>query len=152
MKRNDRSRIDEFLALKRIAIVGMSRDARSLSHQLADELLRRDYDVVPVNPSADDIAGVPCFPSVDAVEPGVDGAIIMLPAAQVDAALTECADAGIHRVWIQRGCVSPNAVTIAEERGLSIVLGECMFMFLPDAGFIHRLHAGIDKLIGRYPI
>lgn len=152
MKPNDRSRIDEFLALKRFAIVGMSRDAKSLSHRLADELVRRGYDVAPVNPHSDELAGAPCFPSVAAVEPRPDGALIMLPAAQVDAALTECADAGIHRVWIQRGCVGPNAATIAEERGLSIIPGECIFMFLPDAGFIHRLHAGIDKLIGRYPI
>ena len=152
MKRNDRSLIDEFLALKRIAIVGMSRDAGSLSRQLADELLRRGYDIVPVNPHADELSSATCFPSIAAVEPRPDGAIVMLPAVKVDAALTECADAGIHRVWIQRGCVGPSAVTIAEQRGLSIIPGECMFMFLPDAGFIHRLHAGIDRLIGRYPI
>ena len=43
-------RANEFLAQRRIALVGVSRDPRDLSRTLFRELRRRGYDVVPVNP------------------------------------------------------------------------------------------------------
>ena len=45
-------RANEFLAQRRIALVGVSRNPRDLSRTLFRELRRRGYDVVPVNPDA----------------------------------------------------------------------------------------------------
>lgn len=43
--------IEDFLAEKRIAMVGISRDPANFSVKLFEELCRRGYDVVPVNPN-----------------------------------------------------------------------------------------------------
>jgi len=43
-------RASDFLAQRRIALVGVSRDPRDLSRALFRELRGRGYDVVPVHP------------------------------------------------------------------------------------------------------
>ena len=49
--------IEDFLAQKRIAMVGISRDPTNISVTLFEELCRRGYDVVPVNPNAAEVQG-----------------------------------------------------------------------------------------------
>ena len=57
-------RIQEFLGQKRLAIVGVSRKKQDFSRVLFREFQKRGYDVVAVNPSAQEIDGLPCFASV----------------------------------------------------------------------------------------
>lgn len=49
--------IEDFLAQKRIAMVGGSRQVKDFSVLLFKELRQRGYDVVPINPHASDISG-----------------------------------------------------------------------------------------------
>ena len=53
--------IDGFLALKRIAVVGVSRNPKEISYTLWQELRQRRYDAVPVNPAATEIDGKRCL-------------------------------------------------------------------------------------------
>ena len=50
--------IEDFLAQKRIAMAGISRDPANLSVKLFEELTRRGYDVVPVNPNTTVVQGL----------------------------------------------------------------------------------------------
>jgi predicted CoA-binding protein len=55
--------IEDFLAQKRIALVGLSRQPKDFSVMLFEELCRRGYDVVPVNPgAAEKLWGGPALP------------------------------------------------------------------------------------------
>ena len=49
--------VEGFLAHKRMAMVGVSRDSASLSAKLFEELCRRGYELVPVNPHAAEVQG-----------------------------------------------------------------------------------------------
>ena len=49
--------INDFLAQKRIAMVGISREPRNFSVSLFQELCRRGYDMVPVNPNTPNVLG-----------------------------------------------------------------------------------------------
>jgi predicted CoA-binding protein len=70
--------IEDFLAQKRIAMVGLSRQPKDFSVMLFEELCRRGYDVVPVNPgSAAEVMGRPCFARVPDSKPPVDGVPLM---------------------------------------------------------------------------
>jgi predicted CoA-binding protein len=53
--------IEAFLAQKRIAMIGISRNPKDFSASLFSELERRGYDIVPVNPKASEVMGRPCF-------------------------------------------------------------------------------------------
>jgi predicted CoA-binding protein len=149
------AQIDGFLALKRIAVVGVSRDPKEISYTLWQELRQRRYDAVPVNPAATEIDRVPCYASVRDIDPPVEGALIMTTAAVAEQVLEDCAAAGIHHVWLYGGmgggATNRSTVAEAERLGLDAVAGHCPYMFLPGTPFFHGLHGLGKKLTGSYP-
>ena len=146
--------IEDFLAQKRIAIVGASRDPKDFSIVLFKEFCRRGYNVVPVNPQASEILGQRCFARVQDIQPPVDAALLMTSPSVTETAVADCAEAGIRRIWMYRaagdGAVSTQAVQFCQEKGIQLVPGECPFMFLPGNGF-HALHGFIRRIAGSFP-
>ena len=147
--------IDDFLALKRIAVVGVSRDPKQISNTLWQELRQRRYDAVPVNPAATKIDGKRTYASVRDIDPPVEGALIMTTAAVAEQVIDDCAAAGIRNVWLYGGlgggATSEATVAAAERRGLNTVAGHCPYMFLPGTPVFHRIHATGKKLTRSYP-
>jgi uncharacterized protein len=147
--------IEDFLAQKRIAMAGISRDPASFSASLFKELCQRGYDVVPVNPNTTEVQGRPCFARVQDIQPPVEGVLLMTSPEGTEKVVLDCAEANIRRVWMYRaagtGAVSTKAVAFCRERGIQVIPGQCPFMFLPEAESIHRLHGFVRKITGRYP-
>ncbi|HEX8984314.1 MAG TPA: CoA-binding protein [Bryobacteraceae bacterium] len=147
--------IREFLALKRIAVAGASRNPNDFNAQLFRDLLKLGYDAVPVNPQASDIGGVPCYESVGKIDPPVEGVLVMTRPAQAEQIVGECHTAGIRKVWLYRaageGAVSPATVDFCRRNGMDVVAGECPYMFLKGAPWYHKIHGVVLKIIGRYP-
>jgi uncharacterized protein len=150
-----RAQIDDFLGRKRLALVGVSRNPNDFTRNLFREFLGRGYDAVAVNPNTGEMEGRPCFARLQDIEPPVEGAVLLTTPALTDQVVRDCAEAGIHRVWMHRGAgvgaVSPSAIEFCESQGIAVVAGECPFMFFPNTGFIHRLHGMINRITGRYP-
>ena len=147
--------IEAFLAVKRIAMVGVSRDPKHFSTALFKELVRRGYEVVPVNPQSEEVLGHRCFARVQDIQPPVEAALLMTPANATDAMVADCAEAGVGRIWMYRaggsgGAVTPSSVAFCREHGIDVVPGECPFMFLPKNG-VHGIHGFLWKLMGKYP-
>ena len=147
--------IHEFLAQKRIAMIGVSREPRSFSLALFQELLRCGYDLVPVNPHTPNVLGHPCFARVQDVTPPVKAALLITSPEVTETVVEDCARAGIRLVWMHRGigagAVSPTAVSFCYEHGMEVIAGECPFMFLSASGGVHRIHGFLHKITGRYP-
>jgi len=147
--------VRDFLAQKRIALVGMSHNRRDFSAVLFRELSSRGYDMVPVNPNLRETQGWHCFARVQDIVPPVDAALLITSPAVTDSVIRDCAEAGIHRVWMYRaggtGAVSPEAVQFCREHNIEVVPGECPYMFLPGVGPIHWIHGCIRRLTGRFP-
>jgi predicted CoA-binding protein len=147
--------VEDFLALKRIAMVGVSRDAKDFSRQLFREMCNRGYDMVPVNWVTTEIESRECFQCLQAVRPAVQGALIMTPFYETLRVVQDCAESGIGSVWIYRaggtGAVSPEAVAFCKENGIRVVEGHCPFMFFRGTAFPHRAHGFLLKLMRRYP-
>ena len=148
--------IETFLAQKRLAFVGLSRDAKDFSRMLLAELETRGYDVVPVNPNATEVAGKRCFPSVSAIQPPVEAALLLTTALATDDVVIDCAAAGVRYIWmyraVGRGAVSEAAVAFCRAKGIEVVAGECPFMYLPHTQWFHRLHGGFRKVTGTFPL
>ena len=147
--------IEDFLAQKRIAMAGISRDPVSFSAKLFEELCRRGYDVVPVNPNAEQVQVRRCFARLQDIQPPVEAALLMTSPEATEAVVNDCAEAGIRRVWMYRaggkGAVNRQAVQFCRERGIQVVPGQCPFMFLPNTAGFHRFHGFVRKITGRYP-
>ncbi len=146
--------IETFLAQKRIAMVGASRNPGDFSVSLFDELCRRGYDVIPVNPGATCVRDHRCFARVQDIQPPVIAALLMTSPEVTESVVADCAVAGIKHIWMYRaagkGAVSPKAISFCQEHGMDVIPGECPFMFLSSGG-VHRLHGFFRKITGRYP-
>ncbi len=152
-----RQQIDDFWHLKRLAVVGVSRDPKHFSHQIWQELRQRRYQALPVNPSATELDGQPCYARVQDIQPPVEGVVIMTPPRVTEQVVRDCADAGVEHVWMHRGAgggagaVSPAAIEYCQEHGIDVVAGFCPYMFLPGTPFFHGIHGFVKKLTGSYP-
>jgi predicted CoA-binding protein len=151
-----RERIEDFLAQKRIAIAGVSSRPDDFSRKLFGEFRKRGYDVVAVNPSVGEVDGQRCFARVQEIEPPVDGVLLMTSPAATHQVVRDCAEAGVPRVWMYRaagaGAVNAEAVQFCLENGISVVPGQCPYMFLPKSGWVHRVHGLVNRLTGSYPV
>jgi len=126
-------------------MIGISRDPKDFSVSLFQELTRRGYDVVPVNPNSSFLQGRPCFARVQDIQPPVDAALLMTGGGAGFFGTLLCAGGG------GPPAVSFEAVRYCQERGIQVIPGQCPFMFLPGTGGVHRFHGFIRKLTGRYP-
>jgi len=155
MHSHPRAWIDEFLAFKRIAIVGASRDSKHFSRYVLDEFVKRGYDVVPVNPKAKEISGRACAPDLASVDPAPEGVLVMTPSKQSCEMVKQSAARGVKLVWLYKaagyGAVSPEAVEACDQLGVRVIAGECPMMFFPHAAWFHRLHGAWKTLTGTMP-
>ena len=142
--------VAEFVAQRRLALAGASRKGGKFGNVLLKELRARGYDVVPVHPEAREIDGVHAVPSVgDAGACG--GLVVCTSPADAVRLVCDASDAGIPRVWLQQGAGSDEALATARERGVSVVHGHCLLMFLPGTGALHRFHGWLWGLLGKRP-
>jgi len=147
--------IDSFLSCRRVAVVGVSRDPKDFSRAVFRAFVERGYDAVPVNPAGGEAEGRRSVARVGDVQPPPEAALLLTPPAATAQVVRECAEAGVRRVWMHRGggqgAVSASALALCRERGLEVVDGECPFMFLPHAGFVHGVHRFFRRLGRRLP-
>ncbi len=85
-----------------VAIIGASAKPGSVGNELILRATEARFTgrLVAINPKADEICGVPCYPKIDAVPFKIDTAIIAVPAPAVLGVIKECNLAGCKNVVI----------------------------------------------------
>ncbi len=82
-----------------VAVIGASRDPSKLGYGLLRNLTDPEHrypgPIYPVNPRADEILGLPCYPDIGAVPDPVELALLIIPAAHVTAAIEACGRRGV---------------------------------------------------------
>jgi len=127
-----------------IAVVGASRKVGTVGHAVVRNLIYGGYTgvIYPVNPKADGIQGVPCFPDLAAIGRPIDLAVVVVPAPHVERVLLQAAELGTRNaVVITAGFkeVGGDGVererrlrTIAQENGMSILGPNCLGVINTD--------------------
>ncbi|HEV7679816.1 MAG TPA: CoA-binding protein [Candidatus Dormibacteraeota bacterium] len=143
--------IDEFLAQKHVAFVGVSRNPKQFANAIYRELCDGGRTLYPVNrnPEVTTIEGDRSYQRLADVPDPVDGVFVMVAAKDAADVVREAVARGIPRVWLHRGLgpnsVSAEAVAICAENGVDVVDGACPLMFVEPVGFIHRIHHGLAR-------
>ena len=145
--------IDSFLAPKRFAFVGVSRDSGHFSRAVFREFRKNGYEVIPVRPDAIEIEGVHSHAALCELLPPADCVLVMLPREGIAGAASACIAAGVKRVWFYRGAggLDGKAIEDCRTHGIDVIAGECPLMFLPNAGWVHRFHGWLRRISGTYP-
>jgi predicted CoA-binding protein len=136
--------IQDFLAQRHLAVVGVSRDSKAFANVVFRALADQGYGVIPVNPAAVELEGRKCHASVRHVPDPLDGVLVMLNATAALGVVDDCIYRGVERVWLHRGlgdgAVSDGAVATCRAHGIAVVDGACPLMFLDHPGLVHRAH------------
>jgi len=142
--------MDDFLAQKTFAIVGVSRDQKKFGTIVYRDLKKKGFDVIAVNPKMESIDGDPCYPNLASLPKPVGGIIVVVSPERTETVVKEAKEAGINHVWMQQGAGSKAAIQFCEENGMNVVHGHCIMMFTDPTGF-HKFHRWVWKLIGKLP-
>ncbi len=147
--------VDDFLAQKRIAVAGVSRNSGEAANIIYKKLRGSNYQVFAVNPKADQVEGDPCYPDLASIPEGVDGVVVSTPPQAAEQIVRECAELGISRVWMHRsfgqGSVSEAAVELCREKKIAVIPGACPMMFCEPVDFGHKCIRWILKVSGGLP-
>jgi len=117
----------EILGLETIAVVGCSSTPGKAAHDIPKYLDEHGYEVVPVNPFADEILGREAYDSLADVEEDIDVVDVFRPSDEV----SDIVDAALERddvkvVWTQLGIRDDEAAERAEAAGRKVVQDKCM--------------------------
>ncbi len=146
-----RAVIDEFLAQRRVAVVGASRSERKFGNAAYRALRAAGYRVFAVNREARSIEGDPCYASLSALPEPVGGALVVVPPGECEAVVRDAAAAGIRYVWMQQGAESDAAIAFCRANGIRWVDHQCILMFAEPSAWFHRAHRFVRRVTGRLP-
>jgi len=146
----------EFLAGKRVAVTGVSRQPKSHgSNVVYNRLRERGYQVFAVNPNADEVEGDRCYRDLRSIPGGVDAVVIGTRPEIAEDTMRECAELGVKQVWMHRsfgaGSVSEAATDYGRQRGITVIDGGCPCMFDPTADLGHKAMRFLFTLRGNVP-
>ena len=147
---------DQFLAGKRVAVTGVSRNPGGHGSNVVYKRLRdRGYEVFAVNPNAEQVEGDQCYRDLATIPGGVDWVVIGTRPETADATIRECDELGIKQVWMHRGpgrgSVSRSAAAYGRQHGMTVIEGGCPCMFGATADGGHKVMRGIFSLTGNVP-
>ena len=156
VRRPIREAASEFLANKRIAVTGVSRNPADHGSNVVYKRLReRGYEVFAVNPNATEVEGDPCYRDLRSIPGGVGAVVIGTRPERAEATMRECSELGIRHVWMHRsvggGSVSEAATSLGRSEGISVIPGGCPLMFEPVSDGGHRVMKFVFSLTGAVP-
>src|SRR5947207_11727529 len=103
----------EFLAHRRVAVTGVSRTPEAHGSNVVYKRLReRGYEVVAVNPNAEEVEGDPAFRDLRSIPGGVEAVVIGTRPEIAEETMRECAELEIKHVWMHRG---PGGGSVSED-------------------------------------
>lgn len=111
-----------------VAVVGLSSKPDRPSHEVAAFLQERGHRIVPVNPNETEVLGERAYPSLLDVpaEIPIDLVDVFRRAEETPPIAEQAVRRGAKVLWLQEGIVNEEARRIAEEAGLTVIMGVCI--------------------------
>ncbi|HUP27869.1 MAG TPA: CoA-binding protein [Chloroflexia bacterium] len=120
--------IDAVLAMKRVAVAGLSSDPSRTSNHIASYLQGHGYEIIPVNPNEQEVLGEKAYASVSEIPEPPDVVDVFRRAEYVDAIVDDALAVGAKAIWLQSGIINREAAQRAREAGLIVVMDRCMMV------------------------
>lgn len=151
--------VQDFLAHKRIAVVGVS-DERETGCNLGYRKFKEaGYSVSAVNPRIAAFEGDSCYPDLQSIPEQPEAVFILANPKITEQIVEQCFDLGVDHIWMHcmmgtkpglvKGMtsVSQDAVQMCHENGITVIPGSCPNQFLnPDFG--HRMMRVLWRALG----
>lgn len=138
--------LEGFFDPKSVAVVGASRQKGKVGHEIVANLVRGDFpgQVYPVNPKADEVEGLRCYPDLKSIETPPELAVISVPAKAVSAVIRECGQvgcgnaivitAGFKETGEQGRKLESDLVQTARRARVRLIGPNCLGVLVPGKG------------------
>ncbi len=136
--------IERLLFPSSVAVVGASREARSVGRVVLDDILAAGFQgpVYPVHHEAPYVASIRAFPTVADIPDPVDLAVVATPAASVLDVVRQCADKGVRGLVVvssgfaeageEGTAAQQEMVRLAREGGMRVIGPNCLGVINTD--------------------
>jgi predicted CoA-binding protein len=117
----------EMLDYDTVAVVGCSTTPGKAAHDIPRYLLDHGYDVIPVNPFADEIFGREAYDSLSSVPEEIDLVDVFRPSEEVPGIVDEVLERDdVDGLWLQLGIRDDDAAQRAVDAELDVVQDRCI--------------------------
>jgi len=133
--------MEKFFTPESVALVGASATPGKIGNSVLDSMAKHDYKgkVYPINPKADEILGIKCYPSLEAIQDPIDLVVVCVDLSVTPPVLEACAKKGIHSVVIvsgggkelggERAAMEAEIKRLSEQHKIRIIGPNCIGMF-----------------------
>ncbi|TAM74639.1 CoA-binding protein [bacterium] len=114
---------------QRVAMVGASANVLRPSYFVFRYLQTHGFEVTPINPGYPEIEGRRCYPTLEAYahEHGAPDIVdVFRKPHDCPQVVREAIAVGAKAVWFQYGVINDEAIRLAEEADLDVVVDRCM--------------------------
>ncbi len=119
---------------KTIAVVGISEKPDRPSNEVANYLIERGYDVIPVNPALERVLGLRCHKDIASIGKPVDIVDVFRRSEAVPEIAGEAIANHARALWMQEGVRHEEAAHRARAAGLIVVEDRCIKKVLMELG------------------
>jgi hypothetical protein len=117
--------VDDVLALKTWAVVGLSNNTFRAAYSVAELLQEKGHRIVPVHPSGEEVHGEAGYTSLSAIPFPIDVVDVFVNSSLAGAVIDEAIAIGAKAVWLQLGVVDEAGIARAKASGLLTVMDRC---------------------------
>ena len=118
--------IKNFLSLKKVAVIGMSRTESKAAHFVPKYLSENGFDIIPINPNSNEILNRKCYKEITEVDGEIDIVDVFRPSEDVLPFVKDAIKKNPKVIWLQEGIHNEEAENLAREHGIDVVFNRCM--------------------------
>lgn len=123
----DRQEIGKILKdAKRIAVVGLSDNPERTSNMVSKAMKDAGYEIIPVNPTVQEVFGVKAVASLKEITGHVDIVNIFRRAEFLPELAKEFAEIDADVFWAQQGIENQEAYDFLSEKGYTVIMNRCI--------------------------
>ena len=117
--------IDQLLALRTWAVVGLSNNSERAAYGVAKILIQKGHTVIPVHPKAESVYGQKGYAKLSEVPVQIDVVDIFVNSELAGGVVNEAIEIGVKGVWLQLDVIDAAAISRAKDAGLLAVMNQC---------------------------
>jgi uncharacterized protein len=112
--------------VKRIAVVGLSGNPERTSYMVSKAMQDAGYDIIPVNPTVDEVLGVKAVKSLKEIEGHIDVVNVFRRSEHLMDVAKEFDEVDAEIFWAQLGVINEDAYEFLKSKGYTVIMDRCI--------------------------